>query len=543
MKKLLFSSILLISGGLLKAQLVNNGGTILVEDGGYIFCAGNFQNNSGNVVNNGKIEVQGNFQNSSKYASGTGEDTLILTGTTAALLNTGTDTINNLQINKSIATAEVKLNGNAIVAKKLDYLQGLFTTDPVLNPGFQLIAPTTAVFNFSAGKEIIGKVTRFGWTSGTAKTFNGSNMTVSTSGGTAPTSVSVIMIPESAGGNPTLAQREVKRKFELSQVGGTGFTADVKMPYAQTEVNTNTESFLVPWSYESGDWTARLTPVTRDSVNNFVSTTGITAAQFGQEWKIADPRYTFNVSAALRGPWNGSTMNTTINANIPLAQPYNVTPFNYTGTESVSNKPVTAVDWVLVECRRPVSKLPADALSATIIGRKAGFLLSNGAIVNPDGVTPISFDITKQDASFIVVRHRNHLPVMSLLLPSNTAGSFANDFTQLANVYKNPAAASNPVVLLSGTGGKYGLWAGDANKNGAVNATDVSAVKLAISQVVTGYQLSDVNLSNAVNATDVSLVKSTISSSAGSSVSAFRSDSNSNNNQPISGEISSSVPE
>jgi hypothetical protein len=543
MKRILFSSLLLISGGFLKAQLVNNGGTILIEDGGYIFCAGNFQNNSGNVVNNGKIEVQGNFQNSSKYASGSGEDTLILTGTGTSLLNTGTDTINNLQVNKSSSTDGVKLNGNVIVAKKLDHLQGQFTTDPLLNPGFQLQAPATATFNFSAGREIVGKVTRTGWTSGTARTFNGTNMTVTTAGGTSPTSVTVIMIPETAGGNPSLAQREVKRKFELSQTGGTGFTADIKMPYAQTEVNTNTESFLVPWSYESGDWTARLTPVTRDSVNNFVSTTGITAAQFGQEWKIADPRYTFNVSAALRGPWNGTAMSTTINGNLPLTQPYNVTPFNYTGTESVTTRPITAVDWVLVECRRPVSKLPADASSSTSIGRKAGFLLSNGTIVNPDGVTPISFDITKQDASFIVVRHRNHLPAMSVLIPSNATGSFANDFTQLANVYKNPSAASNPVVLLSGASGKYGFWAGDANKNGAVNATDVSAVKLAISQAVTGYQLSDVNLSNAVNATDVSLVKSMISSAASNSVSSFRSDSNSNNNQQLSGEINSSVPE
>jgi hypothetical protein len=233
------------------------------------------------------------------------------------------------------------------------------------------------------------------------------------------------------------------------------------------------------------------------------------------EWKLADPKYPFNVTAYLRGPWNGTAMNTSLNSGsiIPLSQPYNTTPFNYAGTESVASIPnANIVDWVVVEHRKPLSGLPSDATSSTITGRKTAFLLNNGTVVDLDGVTPISFNITKQGASFIVIRHRNHLGVLSNSIPSNATGTFTNDYTILANSYKASGAASDPVVLLSG-GTKYGLWAGDANKNGVVNVTDVNAIKIAIAASASGYLFTDVNLSNSINVTDANLTKITISSS------------------------------
>jgi hypothetical protein len=469
------------------------------------------------------------------------EDSLILTGTANALINSGSDTINFLRIAKTTAANEVKLSGQVKIGKGLSLEQGVFTTDPLLNPGFQISAPASATFSFIGNNEIIGSVKRTSWTNGSPVIFHQPNMTVATTGGTAPIDVTVNMIPSVAGGDPSLNFREVKRKFNLGQTGGSGFTADVKFPYQAGELNTNTEASLAPWSYETGDWTAKLTSSSNDTVNNFVSSTGISASQFSQEWKIADAKYIFSLSAALRGPWNGTAMNTAINAIIPSAHPYNVTPFNYTGTETIISKPATVVDWVLVELRRPTSKLPADATAATIVGRKAGFILNNGSIVNPDGVTPISFNISKQDSAYIVVRHRNHLSVMSKIQPSTTDGTYANDFTAINNVYSKPGAASAPLTLLSGAGGKYGLWAGDANKNGAINATDVSTVKIAVANALTGYQLSDVNLSNSINATDVSLVKLSVAASATSSASRGTSDPYVNTNN--SNETSSNVPD
>jgi len=520
MKTLAISLILTFSCSLLNAQFVNDGATIILQNGGYIYCNGDFRNNLGTITNNGKIEVQGNFQNAASYNSGisANDDSLIMSGSNNALLNGGASTISNLWINKTNASSEVKLSGSTNVGNKLQFDQGTVTTDPILNPSFVLSAPATATFSFAAGKEIIGRVKRTAWSNSSARVFNAPNMQITTTGGTSPTDITVNMIPQSASGDPSLNEREVKRKYEISKTGGAGYTASARFPYLASEINTNIKSYIAPWQYSGTEWLGK-TASSIDTTALFVNITAIDSASFAKEWKLADARYVMNVSAYLRGAWNGTAMNTTLNtANvIPLSQPYNTTPWSYSGSESVVSIPVNVVDWVLVELRKPSSGLTADASASTIIGRKAGFLLSNGTVVNTDGTTPIAFNITKQGTSFLVVRHRNHLGVISNALTSNTTGTFTNDFSAIANVYKPSGASSDPLVLLSGVTGKYGMWAGDANKNGSVNVSDVNAVKLAISQSSTGYLNSDVNLSNSLNVTDVNLVKTTTSASGSGS--------------------------
>ncbi len=504
-----------------KAQLYNNGGTITIQNNAYVVVTGEIQNVGGTISNNGKLEVKGNFTNTGVYSSVGAEDSLILTGTGTTLLNAGSATFNYLTVNKTTSADILKLASNITIAKKLDFLSGTFTTDPILNPSFAVVSPISAIYNFAPGAEIIGSVKRTGWANGAANVFNQTNMLVTTNVGTAPTDVTVTMLPQTGGGDPTQTEREVTRSFKFSQTGGSAFTADIRYPYLTTELNTNTEANLVPWKLVGTEWNGLTTGSTRDLVNHYVNYNAIPAADLGLEWKLADPNYTFNVTANLRGSWNGSTaMNTALNAagQIPTSQPYNVTPFSYTGTESVGAIPnANVVDWVLVEHRKPTTGLPADALSSTITGRKAAFLLNNGTVVELDGVTPVTVDISKQGPAFVTIRHRNHLGVLSNSLPSNAAGTFTNDYTVLANSYMDPGAASSPMVLLAGATGKYGLWAGDANKNGIVNSTDVNAIKSAIAASATGYLFTDVNLSNSINSTDVNLTKIIIAASASGS--------------------------
>jgi hypothetical protein len=530
------------------AQLVNDGATIKVQPGAIIFVQGNFENkNSGAISNDGKIEVQGNFLNTATYNSATADDSLILSGAGNITFNSGASILTNLWINKTAATNRVTLTGTSLLSGKLDYDQGLFTTDPIANPSYLFSAPTSAIFDFAAGKEIIGNVRRTGWANGSAIVFNQPNMQVTTNAGTAPTDVTVTMIPLTESGDPTDNEREVKRRFNFTQTGGTGFSADVRMPYVAGELNTNTEANLVPWGRFTGVWNGKLTPVTRDVANDWVATTGIPQADFLNEWKLADPRYTMNASAFLRGAWNaGPNMTTALNAIIPPAQPYNVVPFNYFGTENVATPNANIVDWVLVELRLPSTSLPIDATSLTIVGRKAGFLLNNGVIVDLDGVTPINFDINKQGGAFMVVRHRNHLAVMSNLIPSNITGSYSNDFRNIVNVYDNPLASSDPVVLLPSST-NYGLWAGNSNANAAagnntVNSTDVGVIKAAIGVFLSGYQFQDVNLSGTINSTDVGFSKATIGSLGQSSSPNRLSVPVIVRNPPSNTEIKSSVP-
>ncbi len=517
-----FAAVLLL-GFQSQAQLnIQSGATFSMQTGAQVTVQGNVDN-AGTLTNDGSLRVQGNYVNTGTY-NGVGiTGVLEMYGTGNANLTPGSSTIPNLLINKAAIGDIVTLTASTTVNNGFTLTNGILTTNPTGTPAVALISPAATPYTFAAGKEVVGSVRRTGWANGTARVFNQPNMLVTTNAGTSPADLTVTMIPN---GDPTQTEREVKRKFGFAYTGGTGFTADVRYPYITTELNTNTEANLVPWRLITAEWNSRTTNVTRDAGSDWVNTTGIPMADLLQEWKLADPNYTMNVTANLRGPWNGvSAMNITLRTAgiIPLAQPYNTTPFNYSGTESVASIPANVVDWILVEHRKPASGLPGDALSATITGREAGFLLNNGTVVELDGITPISVPITKQGTAFITIRHRNHLGVLSNAIASNAAGTFTNDYTVLANSYKPLGAPSEPVVLLAGAGGKYGLWAGDANKSGVVNATDISAIKAAIANSLSGFQFSDVNLSNSINATDVSLTKSTISLSGNGSGTTGRS--------------------
>lgn len=522
MKNLLLAGTVLLST-FAQSQLVNNGATITVQPGATIFCSGSFTNTSGTVTNDGKIEVQGNFANSGTYNSTTNQDLLVMSGAGNATLNSGGAILQFLTINKASNADRVTLASTVVVGTQLDYQSGVLTTDYLANPSYLLSAPTSAVFNFAAGREVVGSVKRTGWANGSTVVFNAPHMQLVTANGTAPTELTVTMLPGAFSGDPSQVEREVKRKFLFTQTGGSGFSTDIRFPYMASELNSNVEGNLVPWSLipalPTAEWTARLTGGGRDVTNDWVNTTAVDVTALAQEWKLADPRYTFNVTAYLRGPFGGGAMSTALNTGglIPAGQPYGPMPFDYPGTENASPAPANAVDWVLVEFRKPSGLQPADATSLTRIGRKAGFLRNDGTMINADGA-PFSFDIEKQGGGFIAVRHRNHLGVLSTLVPSNEDGTIANNFSVLANVYKNPIASSDPVTLLPSSA-LYGLWSGDANTSNSVNSLDVNAVKSATSVLLTGYVFQDITLSGAVNSLDLNQTKATISTLGQSSMS------------------------
>ncbi|RYF91129.1 MAG: hypothetical protein EOO03_02135 [Chitinophagaceae bacterium] len=495
-----------------QAQLtVQSGATFFMQSGSQVTVEGNVDN-AGTLNNDGSLRVQGNYANTGSYTGVGTAGILEMYGAGDAILTPGSSSIANLVVNKTNAASKVTLAASTTVTNWFTLTNGILTTNPTVTPTVALISPAATPYSFATGKEVVGSVRRTGWVNGTSRVFNQPNMLVATNAGTAPTDLTVTMIPN---GDPTQGEREVKRKFNFAYTGGTGFSADVRYPYLDAELTgTNTEAGLVPWRLVAAEWNSRTTSVTKDAAGNWVNTTGIPAADLLQEWKLADDNYTMNVTANLRGPWNGvSAMSTSLLSAgiIPLSQPYNTTPFNYTGTETVAAIPANVVDWVLIEHRKPATGLPADALVSTISGREAGFLLSNGSVVGLDGVTPITVPVSKQGTAFITIRHRNHLGILSNAIASNAAGTFTNDFTVLANSYKPGGSPSDPVTLLAGAGGKYGMWAGDASKNGIVNGGDLINIKNDISLLVSGYQLTDVNLNAAINGGDLVSSRTTIS--------------------------------
>lgn len=113
-----------------------------------------------------------------------------------------------------------------------------------------------------------------------------------------------------------------------------------------------------------------------------------------------------NLVVALEGPYNSTDM--TSNLILPNAQPFNSLPWLYSGKEYSDDIPIEVIDWVLVSLRSNTDK-------DSEVACRAGFLLGDGSIVDLDGTSPLAFAVD-QGSYYVVVEHRNHLPIMSSIV-------------------------------------------------------------------------------------------------------------------------------
>lgn len=278
--------IFLLKSSVSTAQLFNDTGTLRIMSGSSVVCLRNFMNR-GTITNEGKLEVQGNFSNDNIYNSTGQKDSLLLTGSGNITLNTGASSVSNLLVNK-INGGGVTLTAKTTIGVMFNLLGGSFSTDP--RKPYELIAPASAVFTFTPGAEITGKIRRTEWVNGKFIIFNQAGMAVKTTGGTAPASLLVNMLP---GKEPTASENEVKRYFYFDPVGGNGYTADITFPYSPNELNTNTETDLVAWYYdEYNKWKQKLTGNTINTRSHYLTSAGIKAQNLeNHEWKIAEVKF------------------------------------------------------------------------------------------------------------------------------------------------------------------------------------------------------------------------------------------------------------
>lgn len=194
---------------------------------------------------------------------------------------------------------------------------------------------------------------------------------------------------------------------------------------------------------------------------------------------------------------NGTgTMHTLLNdaGLVPLAQPYNVAPWNYNVSVTASSIPSDAVDWVLVEARVGTPSTTGSA-TTTVIERQVGLLMSNGDIRSANGSAGLDFNnLTVGGQYYFSVRHRNHLDVLTAT--SLTANSIIYyDFTT------SDSKAFGIEQVKPMADGKFVLYAGDYNHDGVIQNTDYDDWVIDPS-ILNTYFLTDGNLDGVVQTTD-----------------------------------------
>lgn len=229
-----------------------------------------------------------------------------------------------------------------------------------------------------------------------------------------------------------------------------------------------------------------------EAVINTLSTSGNTLNQgFHQTMPIATA-IKLLAKVYLQGAYNGSTLNTTLSTvpAFPLSQPYNIAPWNYTGAESVVTLPPNVVDWVYVELR--------DASFNPISGgERAVFLLANGTLLDTDGTAGATFTSLAAGNYYAIIRHRNHVAVMSALqiaLPNASNYDFTTAATQ--------AYGGNQQKALGG--GSFGMYSGDFNADGIISVSDYNLYQ-ANSSLLNVYNNADTNLDKHVTIADFNL--------------------------------------
>ncbi|MBI9070061.1 MAG: putative Ig domain-containing protein [Melioribacteraceae bacterium] len=193
------------------------------------------------------------------------------------------------------------------------------------------------------------------------------------------------------------------------------------------------------------------------------------------------------VNVILEGAYDavGDTMRTDINQYIPLTSPYSQDPI------TVTSIPTNAVDWVLVELR--------ETFDGVAVISKSMFLNKDGNIVDIDGITT-DFEIDVDPNNYyIVIRHRNHLDIISANAVPLSSFVTTYDFT----IAQTQAYTTGPIVQTEVDTGIWAMFGGDADVDGSVLVSDKVQWRTDfLIPVPDGYHLTDLDLDGKVLVSD-----------------------------------------
>ncbi|MBW8050215.1 MAG: hypothetical protein FVQ77_07730 [Cytophagales bacterium] len=214
------------------------------------------------------------------------------------------------------------------------------------------------------------------------------------------------------------------------------------------------------------------------------------------------PSTKLNLTVFLEGPYSGGSMYDSLNnkgeLNGYLADSaggyYNI---NMNSGYSI---PVNAVDVIELVLRDAASP------SGPNVDTTYAWLLSDGTVrdFKTGDSSYVNFCAAPAGYYYMIVRHRNHLSIMSSdtvnitnAVPGSTPSTGYIDLTVIGNIYGGGAAF---------LGGSYGMWAANArNTDQETNANDLYDVSVDRYLLLQGYILTDVDLTGAVNGSDFNI--------------------------------------
>ena len=177
---------------------------------------------------------------------------------------------------------------------------------------------------------------------------------------------------------------------------------------------------------------------------------------------------------------------------LPMEQPFNTSPFSYTGTETTTTLPADVVDWVLLQVRD-------GADMSHILETKALLIRKDGLVINTAGEEVITFENLPVGEYYIAVFHRSHLPIISQIAHPFSESPTLYDFT-------STESAAMGTAQLKARQNVFMMNAGDFDGNGVINSQDYNLWKQH-SSAVNVYLSADVDGNGIINSRDYNLWK------------------------------------
>lgn len=208
-----------------------------------------------------------------------------------------------------------------------------------------------------------------------------------------------------------------------------------------------------------------------------------------------------NAKVWLQGAYNtgSSNMNVELSNNqiLPLWQPYNNIPWLHTSATVVSDIPINATDWLLIELLNT---------SFEPIATTAAFVDTNGNLLSTDGTLGVGFPyLNNTTMYYLIIRHRNHVDIMSAA-PVTLNAAITHNFGMPSNV-------KGGISQLHDLGnGSYAMLAGDVDGNGTITHNDANAYQ--INQTMgnnSTYNKADCNLDGDFTPSDFNILQSNTS--------------------------------